>query len=254
MDLRYTFDENVKNYDRVRPEYPEKLFEDIFRFSKLSSDSNVLEIGIGTGQATRPLLDIGCNLTAVELGENLADYCRVKFENYKNISIINDDFLKSDLPENNFDLIYSATAFHWIKQPNGYEKVKSLLLQNGLVALFWNHPFVSRNDDETNAASMTVYKKYRPSDKKQVEFCEDNYKIKLGELADNGFDIVFTNIYKRVRRLSADEYIDLLNTYSDHRALPKDIKQGFEEDMKKALYAVGGYINIYDTVDLYLAK
>ncbi len=254
MDLRYTFNENVKNYDSIRPCYPDKLFEDIFKFSVLSSESNVLEIGIGTGQATKPFLDKNCNLTAVELGENLADYCRVKFENYKNISIINDDFLNCKLSDNSFDLIYSATAFHWIPQPSGYEKVKRLLSQNGIFALFWNHPFVSKSDDKTNAASMEVYKKYRPSDKKQFEFCEDNYKIKLAELANNGFEIVFSDVYNRVRRLSADEYIDLLNTYSDHRALDKKVRQDFEFDMRKALNSVGGYINIYDTIDLYLAR
>ncbi len=254
MDLRYTFNEDVKNYDSIRPRYPAKMFEDIFKYSRISPDSNVLEIGIGTGQATKLFLDKGCKLTAVELGENLADYCKVKFENYKNISIINDDFLKCDLPENSFDLIYSATAFHWIPQPSGYEKVKRLLSKNGILALFWNHPFVSRCDDKTNVASMAVYKKYRPSDKKQVEFCEDDYKIKLRELKDNNFDAVFSDVYKRVRRLSSDEYIDLLNTYSDHRALSKDIKQSFEENMKNSLDAVGGYINIYDTIDLYLLK
>lgn len=254
MDLRYTFDEDVKNYDNIRPQYPAKLFEDILKYAKISSDSSVLEVGIGTGQATKPFLDKGCSLMAVELGENLADYCMVKFENYKNIRIINDDFLKCELTENCFDLIYSATAFHWIPQPSGYEKVKRLLTKNGTLALFWNHPYVSRSDDETNVASMAVYKKYRPSDKKQVEFCEDDYKIKLRELENNGFNIVFSDVYKRVRRLGADEYIDLLNTYSDHRALPKEIKQGFEEDMKKSLDSVGGHINIYDTIDLYLSK
>lgn len=120
--------------------------------------------------------------------------------------------------------------------------------------MFWNHPFVSRCDDKTNVASMAVYKKYRPSDKKQVEFCEDDYKIKFRELEDNNFDAVFSNVYKRVRRLSCDEYIDLLNTYSDHRTLSKEIKQSFEEDMKSSLDAVGGYINIYDTIDLYLVR
>lgn len=254
MDLRYSFNEDVENYDKIRPEYPEKLFDDIFKYAEISTDSNLLEIGIGTGQATKPFIDTGCKLTAVELGDNLANYCKCKFENYKNICVLNDDFLNCELPYNNFDLIYSATAFHWIVQPKGYEKVKKLLSQNGMLALFWNHPFVSKSEDETNFASMSVYQKYRPSDKMQVEFCENDCKIKLRELEDNNFYAVFSNIYKRVRRLSSDEYINLLNTYSDHRALPKDIKQSFEEDMKNSLDAVGGYINIYDTIDLYLLK
>ena len=46
----------------------------------------------------------------------------------------------------------------------------------------------------------------------------------------------------------------MLNTYSDHRALPRELKNAFERDMLDALRAVGGAIRIYDTQDLYLAR
>lgn len=46
----------------------------------------------------------------------------------------------------------------------------------------------------------------------------------------------------------------LLNTYSDHRALPVEVKNNFEIDMKNAIDEVGIKINIYDTIDLYLAR
>lgn len=162
MDLRTTFNEDEYNYDKARPDYPDELFEDIFSYIDLSENSNVLEIGIGTGQATLPFLNNGCNVTAVELGDKLAKYCQNKFSEFSNFKIINSDFITADLPENSFDLIYSATAFHWIPKDGGYAKIKSLLKPDGTVALFWNHPFVSNTSDETNLASMSVYKKYRP--------------------------------------------------------------------------------------------
>lgn len=42
MDLRYTFNEDVKNYDGIRPRYPAKMFEDVFKYLEISPDSNVL--------------------------------------------------------------------------------------------------------------------------------------------------------------------------------------------------------------------
>ena len=57
-----------------------------------------------------------------------------------------------------------------------------------------------------------------------------------------------------MRKLSTDEYIHLLNTYSNHRALEPPLKEAFESEMRNALDEVGGFINIYDTVDLYLAQ
>ena len=254
MDLRTTFNADEYNYDKARPDYPSELFEDISHYSNLCADNNILEIGIGTGQATLPFIKTGCNLTAVELGDRLADYCKQKFSTYENFNIINADFLKVELPEKHFDLIYSATAFHWIPKDSGYAKVKSLLNPIGVLALFWNHPFVSNAEDKTNLASMAIYQKYRPNDKTPIQFDKSKCKVIINELARYGFTNIQSKIYRRTRTLTSEEYINLIKTYSDHNALPELIRLAFEQDMKQAIDEVGGKINIYDTIDLYLAR
>lgn len=254
MDLRTTFNTDEYNYDKARPNYPSELFEDIFHYSNICSDCNVLEIGIGTGQATLPFLQRGFNLTAVELGDRLAEYCKHKFSAFEKFNIINSDFLKADLLENGFDLIFSATAFHWIPKDSGYAKIKSLIKSNGILALFWNHPFVSNTEDKTNHASMAIYQKYRPNDKPPIQFDESKCQVIINELAHYGFKDIQSKIYRRTRTLTSEEYINLIRTYSDHNALPEHIRLVFEKDMKQAIDKAGGKINIYDTVDLYLAK
>lgn len=224
MDLRKTFNSDEYNYDKSRPAYPKELFEDIFDYVKLSGNSNVLEIEIGTGQATLPLLNKGCNVTAVELGDKLSRYCAQKFSYFDKFNIINSDFIEADLPEKSFDLIYSATAFHWIPKDNGYTKIKLLLKPDGAVALFWNHPFVSNASDETNLASMAVYKKYRSNDKTPVEFDSTKCQKQINELKQYGFTNIKSKVYKRIRRLTSEEYISLIKTYSDHNALPKEVR------------------------------
>lgn len=104
MDLRRTFNTDEYNYDKSRPDYPKELFNDIFDYINLSENSNVFEIGIGTGQATLPFLNKSCNVTAVELGDKLARYCAQKFSHFDNFSIINSDFIEADLPEKSFAL------------------------------------------------------------------------------------------------------------------------------------------------------
>lgn len=254
MDLRRTFNTDEYNYDKSRPDYPKELFNDIFDYINLSENSNILEIGIGTGQATLPFLNKGCNVTAVELGDKLTRYCAQKFSHFDNFSIINSDFIEADLPEKSFDLIYSATAFHWIPNDSGYEKIKSLLKSDGAVALFWNHPFVSNVSDETNLSSMSVYKKYRPNDKIPVEFDSIKCQEQINELKRYGFANIKSKVYKRIRRLTSGEYISLIKTYSDHNSLSEKVRNAFEKDMKKAIDDVGGVINIYDTIDLYLGS
>lgn len=87
MDKRFTFNEDVKNYDKWRPRYCKELFNDIIQYSELNENKKAIEVGIGTGQATVPFLAIGCEVTAIELGKDLAEYSREKFKEYRNFSI-----------------------------------------------------------------------------------------------------------------------------------------------------------------------
>lgn len=66
--LRETFDEVAELCDRARPRYPEVLFDDLVSLASLGVGSRVVEVGLGTGQATRPLAERGLPITAVELG------------------------------------------------------------------------------------------------------------------------------------------------------------------------------------------
>jgi ubiquinone/menaquinone biosynthesis C-methylase UbiE len=54
-DLGQVFDEVPELYDRVRPAYPDELFADLVAITGMDERSSVLEVGCGTGQATRSL-------------------------------------------------------------------------------------------------------------------------------------------------------------------------------------------------------
>lgn len=254
MDLRLTFNEDERNYDRFRPTYPDELFADILHYESIDKNSSALEIGIGTGQATEPILQTGCKVTAVELGDRLSSFVNEKFRKYHNFDVINADFMTLPIEPNAHDLVYCATAFHWLPMETGYGKVKRILKHGGTVALFWNHPFPNRLEDQSNLVNRRVYDKYRPSEKEVVEFCEKDCERRIRELKRFGFEEVKAKLYHRVRTLSSDAYLALLNTYSDHRALDAKIKDAFEKEMKTSIDEIGGKINIYDTIDLYLAR
>ena len=112
MDLRLTFNEVPEEYDRLRPKYPDTLSVDVIQYSALDKTKKALEIGIGTGQATLPFLKTGCELTAIELGDKLAEFSKKKFKEYERFKVMNQDFETALLEENNYDIIYSASAFH----------------------------------------------------------------------------------------------------------------------------------------------
>ena len=125
----------------------------------------------------------------------------------------------------------------------------------GTLALFWNHPFVNRSDDMLHAEIQEIYSKYRPSDNKSlVEFNESSCKKVTDTLGSHGFSNIAPRLFYQTRTLSSQNYIGLLNTYSDHRALEENIKNGLECGIVSAIDKSGGELNIYDTMDLYLAQ
>ena len=70
------FDEVAELYDRVRPTYPDELFADLVAITGIHEGSSVLEVGCGTGQATRSLAALGFSVTAVEPGAGMAALAR----------------------------------------------------------------------------------------------------------------------------------------------------------------------------------
>ena len=65
--LRHTFETAADLYEAARPSYPPKLFEDLVRLAHLAPGASLLEIGCGTGKATRLLLERGFSVVCVEL-------------------------------------------------------------------------------------------------------------------------------------------------------------------------------------------
>lgn len=71
MEFRKVFDTIPEQFDKYRPRYSAKLFSDLITYAEIGPGKAVLELGPGTGQATDPVLDTGCDYNAIELGENL---------------------------------------------------------------------------------------------------------------------------------------------------------------------------------------
>ena len=61
----WTFNTVADAYEKIRPGYPDELYQALFAYAPLDDSRRALEIGIGGGQATLPVLKTGCALTAV---------------------------------------------------------------------------------------------------------------------------------------------------------------------------------------------
>src|SRR4051794_470853 len=104
--LRGTFTTVAELYHRARPGYPSDAFDEIAR---AAPGKRVLEIGPGTGQATRPLAERGFVITGVEIGADMVTVARRVLADLPNVRIEHAAFEDWPLPAEPFDVVLSAT-------------------------------------------------------------------------------------------------------------------------------------------------
>jgi len=129
------FDRAAAGYE-ARPGYPSGVFEVLGERCGLGPGARVLEIGPGSGQATVPMLDCGADITAVEPGAALARGL-VERTLGRPVEVVTSRFESVELPDAAFDLIASATAFHWVDTTVGLERCARYLRDDGWLALWW---------------------------------------------------------------------------------------------------------------------
>ena len=252
MDFRKIFDSIPDEFDKWRPRYCDELFADLIEYSKLDSRKTVLEVGPGTGQATEPILKTGCSYMAIELGENFTGFLKNKFGSYNNFQIVNADFETYDFGRERFDLVFSAAAFQWIPEKIGYPKAYDIFKRNGTFAMFMMRPDMrpggGYTDEPLYSKIQEVYAEcFRP---------EIEYTCKLDYDARDKYG--FTNLecrhYHKTREYSADDYVSLICTHSDHLTLQEPYKSKFLEGIREVIFNAGNKITLYDTIVLYLAR
>ena len=252
--LEWTFDTVTSTYEKFRPGYTDELYKMIFDYIVLNESCYAIEVGIGGGQATLPILKTGCNVTAVECGEQFSDLCKEKFKEYRNFSIITNKFENADFTDNTYDLVYSASAFHWVPESIGYTKVFSMLKSGGAFVRFANHPYrdkgnLALSEEMDKVYAAYYYKFYNKKQEVPTEYSEEQALQRAKIAAKYGFADIKYALFHRTRTFSANEYSTLLGTYSDHIAIEKSIRKKFFLKIEDAINNHGGSITIYDTID-----
>jgi SAM-dependent methyltransferase len=265
-EYRTHFDDIVDEYERIRPEWINDIYDDIYKYAKPKQGENALEIGVGTGKATTPILNMGYNVTAVEINPKMADYSLKRFNQNNNFRVIISSFEDAFLDVNSFDLIYAASAFHWIDAEIGLPKSLRLLRQGGTIALFRYNEIASPAYELYNKIKK-IYNKYydkfynisykQPVRKNYNDFItpEEIYKgFRFNNLQSYGFVDVTMKFYDVSLEYDSNEYITFLGTLSDHRNLPDNIKFPFYKEIKQVIDDSGGKYKIDYIFQLYLGR
>jgi SAM-dependent methyltransferase len=241
-ERRTTFEKVAELYDRVRPAYPDALFDDLVEIAGLRPGSRIVEVGCGTGKATLPLAERGLQITCVELGESLAGVARRNLARFPGVAVVVDDFETWTPPRAEFDALVSFTAYHWIERGLRYTRAAEVLREGGAMAVVMVNHVIPPDADpfflEAQADYDAVGKGGTPPGP------PDTIEAFAEEMAASGlFRVLAERRYQWDVEYTADEYVDVLSTYSENIAMP----EGTRRDLFARLRARIGSRNIRKT-------
>lgn len=142
-----SFGAEAQRYDRARPRYPQAMVE---RIVAASPGPEVLDVGCGTGIATRQFQAAGASVVGVDVDARMVELARGS-----GLDVEVASFEAWDPAGRAFDAIVSAQAWHWVDADAGARKAATVLRPDGRLAVFWN---VGQPPAELAAAFAAVYR------------------------------------------------------------------------------------------------
>jgi len=254
---RGLFGLDVPGYDSIRPEYPAAVYERLQEVCGLASGTWTLEIGAGSGLATRELIALGANpLVAIEPDQALADQLRhVVNSTDARVDVHVASFEEFMLPDHTFDLAVAATSFHWVDPSVGLAKVRSVLRPAGAWAMWWNvFGDPDRDDpfhDATHGLMAPLHQSPSAGESGKPPYSLDT-ETRMGELSAPGFERIDHRLMRWSVVYGPDEIRALYGTFSSVNRLPgterEDLLDALSEIAKNQF---GGAVDRHMVTSMY---
>jgi ubiquinone/menaquinone biosynthesis C-methylase UbiE len=223
VSQRALFDDVAEVYDATRQSYPNEIVEVVVRTAELEPGSSVLEIGCGTGQLTRRLAGRGLDITAIDIGPAMIAGSKRNVADPK-VSFQVSSFEDFQAPQA-FDLIVSATAFHWVDPDLGLAKAAGILRPSGWLALLATG---ERYEEPLRSALRQLWAKYNPSRAKWSPEASWAEPLRETDL----FGTVFERAHEHRLELPVPTVLGVECTRATYLSFTQEARQGFAADLE----------------------
>ncbi|MFD9128869.1 class I SAM-dependent methyltransferase [Kitasatospora sp. NPDC059571] len=201
----------AEQYDAARPSYPAELFDELERLAgRPLRDADVLDVGAGTGIATRLLAARGARVIAVEPSAGMAARLHVVSPQIPVVKGVGDALPCHD---RSADLITYAQAFHWTDPARSVPEAVRVLRPGGALALWWNVKDRAAGwfaeQEQRLAAALPSYHYYSGS------------PLAHAELSGHGLATQTVRLHWE-RRVTVDSHLDDLTSRSYVAVLPAE--------------------------------
>lgn len=234
-------------YERFRPGYPDELFALVAQYAGRPLRT-ALEIGAGTGKATRLFAAHGVAVTATDPDPAMLAELRKNVP--AGVAVEQAAFEELGLGGREFGLVYAAASLHWTEAAGRWERVAGLLEPGGVFASFGG-PIVLA-DPEVVEAVREARAPFLPSDDVPSPDGTPAEQVMQWPGTELGrsewFGDVQQHVVERRLRVSAAEYIGHLSTVSAYLMLPEGQRREVFERIAEVLperVEVNGEITVH---------
>lgn len=258
-EQRTIFGEVAELYDKARAAYPDALVDDVLGHARATAEVNTraLEIGAGTGKATVALAARGVDIVAIEPDEAMAAVLRRNCSGFPHVRVEVSSFEDWGGSERDFDLLYAAQAWHWVARDVRVRRASELLRPQGTIALFWHR--TDWSDEAVRDELEGIYRRIAPDlDGKQPGFpglVPPRGQPGVADLTDSDrFRGVETRSYRWSTTLTAEMFVEVALTQSDHRLTDEATRDRLFRAIGALIASHGGQITIPHASFLVLAR
>lgn len=241
--MRTLFGDVADTYDDVRPGYPDRIAEAIGEYHGTTPE-HIVEIGAGTGKATRLLRRLGAPITCLEPDARMAARLTA---NLPDVTVHTETFEQWAPPPGGVPMIVAALAWHWLDPATRNQRAHDALTPDGTLAVFahkygYADPVQSRAID-TALRAIDPDVQDRPAG-----------WFHLDVTASGRFTDVRAETVDRDLTLSTDRYLDLVRTFGLFRQHQADQQERAFAAVRSLVDGFGGGIVLRLRTSLVLAR
>ena len=220
-------------YERFRPGYPDELVDEVLAYAGRPVRT-ALEIGAGTGKATRVFAGRGIAVTATDPDSAML----LELRKHVPETVVGVQAAFEDLPlAPVYDLVFAAASLHWTQPDHRWERMAAMLRRHGVFACFGGQMHLAEADIEhAVCAARAEY------------LASDDVPSPDGTPADNpmqwpGSELLECDLFTDVRQstierrvaVSATDYVGHLSTISAYLELPDAVREHVFDRILKVL-------------------
>lgn len=127
-------------YAKARPTYPEESIQHILETCRLGKDSEIADVGCGTGISSQLFAERGLSVIGVEPNEDMRNKASELIDKVPpgKLRLVDGTAETTTLKDSSVDAVVCAQAFHWFKPDLALREFHRILKPEGWAVLIWN--------------------------------------------------------------------------------------------------------------------